>query len=228
MERRGATGSHGCGSVARGELGTGREREGLDLGELEVGVEVLTVGSIELWWLIVGDRGFEDVGAEKEEIGRRERMSGTEQGAQGGDLAPSLLSVGARPACRWPLLLSCHHGSRPSRPYTSTAGQSHGQGACKAADDCGARKTVLPLAEARAGVAVPPPSGDAAAAPTEHGGLAGQRLGWSLPSQREQGGAVVGRVEHVSVTQQRLRLRVANSLVHWLTGVRPVLPRSNG
>ena len=151
MERRGATGSHGCGSVARGELGTGREREGLDLGELEVGVEVLTVGSIELWWLIVGDRGFEDVGAEEEEIGRRERMSGTEQGAQGGDLAPSLLSVGARPACRWPLLLSCHHGSRPSRPHTSTAGQSHGQGACKAADDCGARKTVLPLAEARAG-----------------------------------------------------------------------------
>ena len=49
MERRGAIGSHGCGSVARGELGTGREREGLDLGELEVGVEVLTVGSIELW-----------------------------------------------------------------------------------------------------------------------------------------------------------------------------------
>jgi len=31
------------------ELGTGREREGLGLGELEVGVEVLTVGSIELW-----------------------------------------------------------------------------------------------------------------------------------------------------------------------------------
>jgi len=151
MERRGATGSHRCGSVARGELGTGREMEGLDLGELEVGVEVLTVGSIELWWLIVGDRGFEDVGANEEEIGRRERMSGTEQGAQGGDLAPSLLSVGARPACRWPLLLSCHRGSRPSRPHMSTAGQSHGQGACKAADDCGARKTVLPLAEARAG-----------------------------------------------------------------------------
>jgi len=49
MERRGATGSHRCGSVARGELGPGREREGIDLGELEVGVEVLTVGSIELW-----------------------------------------------------------------------------------------------------------------------------------------------------------------------------------
>jgi len=87
-------------------------------------------------------------------------------------LALSLLSVGARPACRWPLLLSCHHGSRPSRPYTSTAGQSHGQGACKAADDCGAHNTVLPLAEARAGVAVPPPSGDAAAAPTKRLGRA--------------------------------------------------------
>ena len=57
MERRGATGSHGCGSVARGELGTGREREGLDLGELEVGVEVLTVEPIKQWWWIVRDRG---------------------------------------------------------------------------------------------------------------------------------------------------------------------------
>jgi hypothetical protein len=56
-ERRGATGGHGCGSEARGELGTGRERENLGLGEVEVGVEVLTVGPIELWWLIVGDRG---------------------------------------------------------------------------------------------------------------------------------------------------------------------------
>ena len=53
----GATGSPGCGSVARGELGIGREREGLDLGELEVGVEVLTVEPIEQWWWIVRDRG---------------------------------------------------------------------------------------------------------------------------------------------------------------------------
>jgi hypothetical protein len=33
-------------------------------------------------------------------------MSGTEQGAHGGDLAPSVLSMSAGPACRWQLLLS--------------------------------------------------------------------------------------------------------------------------
>jgi len=53
----GATGGHGCGSGAHGKLGTGREREGLGLGEVEVGVEVLTVEPIEQWWWIVRDRG---------------------------------------------------------------------------------------------------------------------------------------------------------------------------
>jgi len=43
-------------SGACGELGTGREREGIGLGVFKVGVEALTVGPIELWWLIVGDR----------------------------------------------------------------------------------------------------------------------------------------------------------------------------
>jgi len=55
-KKRRVRGIHGCGSGAHGELGTEREREGLGLGQVEVGVEVLTVGPIELWWLIVRDR----------------------------------------------------------------------------------------------------------------------------------------------------------------------------
>lgn len=55
--REGPTGGHGCNnSGAHQELNTGREREGFGLVEVEVRVEVLTVGPIELWWSIAGDR----------------------------------------------------------------------------------------------------------------------------------------------------------------------------
>ena len=50
-----------AGLKARGELSTGKDREGRDSRELEDGVEVLIVEPIRLWWPDIGDRRMRPV-----------------------------------------------------------------------------------------------------------------------------------------------------------------------
>jgi len=108
------------------------------------------------------------VGAEEEEIGKRERISGTEQGAQGGNLAPLLRPIGAGLPCRWPpplprcLVATGRYRSWPLRPHATTAG------------GCGDRASAkLQTTAARAG--------GAAASPSAQGPLLLHRAG--MPQQ---------------------------------------------
>ena len=125
-------------------------------------------------------------------------MSGTEQGAQAGNLAPLFLPIGAGVTCRWPpplprcLVATGRYRSWPLRPHASTAGGCRERASAKL-QTIAARAGRCRRFPIGAGAAAPPPSGDAAAAPAEHGSLARQRAAAGAERRELSGSRVNGR-----------------------------------